>query len=75
MRTTITIDDRLYEKALALMSPETDKADLFREAVSTFVRVQAGKRLMALAGRAPRIADVPRRQSSTPGARQRAAKL
>lgn len=62
MRTTITIDDALYQKALELADPHMDKADLFREAVSTFVRVQAGKRLAALGGRSPEMRDVPRRR-------------
>jgi Arc/MetJ family transcription regulator len=62
MRTTITIDDALYQKALELADPKLDKADLFREAISTFVRVQAGKRLAALGGRAPEMPDVPRRR-------------
>ena len=61
MRTTITIDDALYQKALELADPKLDKADLFREAISTFVRVQAGKRLAALGGVAPAMPDVPRR--------------
>ena len=61
MRTTITIDDALYKQALELIDPEMDKADVFREAMRTYVRVQAGKRLMALGGRAPEMADVPRR--------------
>jgi Arc/MetJ family transcription regulator len=61
MRTTITIDDALYQKALELADPEMDKADLFREAVNTFVRVQASKRLASLGGRAPKMLDVPRR--------------
>ena len=39
MRTTITIDDALYKTALELADPQMDKADLFREAVSTFVWV------------------------------------
>jgi hypothetical protein len=30
-----------------------DKGDLFREAMKVFVRVQAGKRLAALGGKAP----------------------
>jgi Arc/MetJ family transcription regulator len=47
MRTTITIDDALYQKALELADPELDKADVFREAMRTFVRIQAGKRLRA----------------------------
>jgi len=37
MRTTVTIDDELYEKALAIADPTMDKADLFREAIKTFV--------------------------------------
>ena len=62
MRTTVTIDDDLYEKALAVADPSMDKADLFREAIRTFVRVQAAKRLAALGGAAPDMADVPRRR-------------
>jgi len=61
MRTTVTIDDTLYEEALEVADPEMDKADLFREAIKTFVRVQAAKRLAALGGAMPDIKDVPRR--------------
>jgi hypothetical protein len=43
-------------------SPGTDKADLFREAIKTFVRVQAGKRLAALGGTVPRTRDIPGRR-------------
>ncbi|MFP3758332.1 type II toxin-antitoxin system VapB family antitoxin, partial [Cupriavidus sp. SIMBA_020] len=53
MRTTVTLDDALYEKALEMADPGMEKADLFREAVKTFVRVQAAKRLAALGGSAP----------------------
>ena len=56
MRTTVTIDDALYERALELADPGMDKSDLFREAIKTFVRVQAGKRLAALGGTVP---DMP----------------
>ena len=62
MRTTVTIDDDLYEQALQAAEPNMDKADLFREAIKTFVRVQAAKRLAALGGTAPTMADVPRRR-------------
>jgi Arc/MetJ family transcription regulator len=62
MRTTVTIDDDLYQQALELADPGTDKADLIREAMRTFVRVQAGKRLAALGGVAPRMAGVARRR-------------
>lgn len=62
MRTTVTIDDELYNKALEMADPAMDKADLFREAIKTFVRVQAARRLAALGGAMPDMPDVPRRQ-------------
>ncbi len=66
MLTTISIDDALYQKALELADPGMDKADLFREAISTFIRVQAGKKLVALGGCAPGMPDVPRRSEPVP---------
>ena len=65
MRTTVTIDDSLYEKALAVADPGMDKADLFREAIKTFVRVQAAKRLAALGATMPKMRDIPRRREDT----------
>jgi len=62
MRTTVTIDDELYEKALEVADPTMDKADLFREAVKTFVRVQAAKRLASLGGSAPEMHAIQRRK-------------
>ena len=62
MRTTVTIDDALYQQALELADESTDKADLFREAIKTFIRVQAGKRLAALGGSMPNMQDIPRRR-------------
>ncbi len=62
MRTTITIDDELYRKALEVADPGTDKADLVREAMRVFVRVQSGKRLAALGAKAPDMKDIPRRR-------------
>ena len=63
MRTTVTIEDSLYEKALELADPAMDKADLFREAIKTFVRVQASKRLSALGASMPDMDDIPRQRS------------
>ena len=60
MRTTVTIDDTLYEKALEMADPNMNKSDIFREAIKTFVRVQAAKRLAALGGTMPEIQDIPR---------------
>ena len=62
MRTTVTIDDELYEKALEVADPSMDRADLFREAIKTFVRVQAAKRLAALGAAMPDMQPIPRRQ-------------
>jgi Arc/MetJ family transcription regulator len=62
MRTTVTIDDELYQRGLELADPEMDKADLFREAMNVFVRVQIGKRLAALGGKAPEMKSIPRRK-------------
>ena len=63
MRTTVTIDDELYKQALELADPGMDKADLFREAMKTFVRVNAAKRLAALGGSMPEMPDVNRQRS------------
>jgi hypothetical protein len=61
MRTTVTIDDALYERALEVAEPTMDKADLFREAIKIFVRVHAAKRLAALGSAMPQMKDIPRR--------------
>lgn len=63
VRTTVTIDDELYKQALDVADPGMDKADLFREAIQVFVRVQAGRRLGALGGKAPGMKAVPRRRN------------
>jgi len=62
MRTTITVDDKLYQRALYLADPEMDKSDLLREAIEVFVRVQAAKRLSAIGGSAPKMKGIPRRR-------------
>jgi len=62
MRTTVTIDDELYNKALEVADPSMDKADLFREAIKTFVRERAAKRLAALGGAMPEMSAVTRRR-------------
>lgn len=62
VRTTVTIDDELFQRAMEVADPGTDKSDLFREAMKVFVRVQAGKRLAALGGKMPRMKSVLRRR-------------
>ena len=63
MRTTVTINDALYERALEVADPAMDRADLFREAIKTFVRVQSAKRLAALGAAMPQMQAPPRRAS------------
>lgn len=65
MRTTATIDDTLYQKALEIADPDMDKAEIFREAIKTFVRIQAAKRLAALGGSLPEMADIPQEHGQT----------
>lgn len=64
MRTTVTIDDALYQRAVEMADPDMDKAEIFREAMKAFVRVQSAKRLAALGGAAPEMVDIPRRRDS-----------
>jgi Arc/MetJ family transcription regulator len=69
MRTTITIDDELFRKAVEVADPGMDKAEIVREAMRVFVRIQSGKRLAALGGAAPRMPDIPRRRTVVRAAR------
>jgi len=62
MRTTVTIQDELYQQALQVADPDMDKSELFREAIKTFVRVQAAKRLAALGGSQSKMKDIPRQR-------------
>jgi Arc/MetJ family transcription regulator len=64
MRTTITIDDELFRKAVEVADPGMDKAEIVREAMRVFVRIQSGKRLAALGGAVPRMQDIPRRRTA-----------
>lgn len=66
MRTTVTIDDALYKQALEMADPGMDKSDIFREAVKTFVRVQAARRLASLGGASPDMEITPRRREDSP---------
>lgn len=65
MRTTVTIDDELYALALEMAEPGMDKADIFREAMKTFVQVPTAKRLASLGGASPEMHPVPRRLEET----------
>lgn len=60
MRTTITIDDDLYEEAMALADPGIEKSELIRECVRAFIQIQTARRLAALGGTVPEMQLPPR---------------
>jgi Bacterial antitoxin of type II TA system, VapB len=62
MRTTLTIDDQLFAKAVALAEPGVEKSELIRECVKAFVQRQSARRLAAMGGQAPEIELAPRRR-------------
>lgn len=61
MRTTITIDDDLYDKAIALADPGVEKSELIRECVRAFIQLQTARRLAALGGAVPNM-ELPARR-------------
>ncbi|MDH2435922.1 type II toxin-antitoxin system VapB family antitoxin [Pokkaliibacter sp. MBI-7] len=62
MRTTVSVDDELYQQAIELSDPAMEKVDIFREALKTYVQVKAAQRLAALGGNQPDMEEVPRRR-------------
>ena len=66
MRTTLTIDDQLFAKAVALAEPGVEKAELIRECVKAFIQRQTARRLAALGGQAPDMELAPRRRDEVP---------
>jgi Arc/MetJ family transcription regulator len=62
MRTTLTIDDQLFAKAVALAEPGVEKSELIRECVKAFIQRQTARRLAALGGQAPDMELAPRRR-------------
>ena len=66
MRTTLTIDDQLFARALALADPGVEKSELTRECVKAFIHLQTARRLAALGGQAPDVELAPRRREEVP---------
>jgi Arc/MetJ family transcription regulator len=62
MRSTISLDDKLMERARSLTGTK-ETAALVRQALETLVRVESGKRLIALGGTMPEAEVAPRRRS------------
>ena len=64
MRTTVTIDDDLLERA-AELTGMTERTALLREGLETLIRVESAKRLAALGGSDARASAARRRRNST----------
>jgi Arc/MetJ family transcription regulator len=62
MRSTINLDDKLLEQARSLTGTK-ETAAFVRQALETLVRLETGKRLIALGGTMPAPEAGPRRQS------------
>lgn len=61
MRTTITIDDELLEKARRYSGLKETSA-VVREALTAFIQREAGRRLAKLGGSDPNATAAPRRR-------------
>jgi len=59
MRTTITIDDELF-KAAREFSPNLNAAEIVREAIKSYIELEAGRRLAALGGSSPEMEYISR---------------
>jgi metal-responsive CopG/Arc/MetJ family transcriptional regulator len=66
MRITLTIDDQLFAKAVALAEPGVEKSELIRDCVKAFIQRQTARRLAALGGQAPDMELAPRRREDAP---------
>lgn len=63
MRTTVTIDDALLERASELTGI-TERATLLRTGLETLIRVEAARRLAALGGSGPSASAARRRRDT-----------
>ena len=64
MKITVTIEDALYEKALEFADPAMDDSDVISEAIKTFIRMKAFKRLIALGGSLPQMQEIAHRSGN-----------
>lgn len=62
MRTPLSVDDDLYEKALSLAAPGIGRSELLKECVKAFIQRETARRRAALGGKAPEIEASPRRR-------------
>lgn len=65
MRSTVNLDNALIGKARELTGTR-ETAALLRQALETLIRVEAGRRLIALGGTMPEAEAAPRQRSEPP---------
>lgn len=68
MRTTVSLDDDLLQKA-QLFTGLTGPTELMREALNALIQRESAKRLALLGGTEPSIEAAPRRQGKKDDAR------
>ena len=56
----INVDDELIGEAMKHFNPHISPSKLIHEAITTFIRLQATKKLVALGGMTPEMKDIPR---------------
>lgn len=64
MRTTVTLDDDLLERARRLSGVE-ERGALLRAALEALIELESARRLARLGGAEPGIEDTPRRRTGT----------
>ena len=62
MRTTVTLDDELVERA-RLLSGVQERSALLREALTALIQRESARRLARLGGTQPSLQPIPRRRS------------
>lgn len=60
MRTTINIDDQLFEEAVRLTGMK-EKTALVRESLRALIERESARRLARLGGSEPQLEEIPRR--------------
>ena len=64
MRTTLNIDDELYEEAVRLTGVK-EKTALLRESLKALIQRESARRLAKLGGSEPQLDEIPRRRSDS----------
>ncbi len=64
MRTTLNIDDQLFEEAVRLTGVK-EKTALLRESLKALIQRESARRLAKLGGSEPQLKEIPRRRSSS----------